>query len=411
MNRRTLAAGLVAAALLPGMIPAGAADAPKPEFPRAQCSHRLIDPAGDGYTNPRNAPVNLVKTDGVDIVSTLFRVTPDEVQAFVQMKDIPAPADMDNYDSAFKYTVSFKYEDKTFKASTFQVNPDVDPTGSNAAGSKPAIDPAIPGTRYGVDPTSDYAWFAIPRAAFEDKVQTPIVDGTQFTAISAVTETSMANNQFVGADDMTPVAAAAVWTVDDDYCFGPPPGALSEIATPSVQYTDVSAFTAKLVDEKGAAVAGAPISFAVTTATGTVVGTPVTGTTDAAGVATAPFTATIPAGTYTVKVSFAGTAEVGKAKATSSFVVTVEKTKFLALGVAKPTTTTRTVTATLLDDDNKPVAFQRVDFYVAGKKSSATADKAGKATLKTAKPGQTVQAKLVAVTGKYAAAASTSRKV
>lgn len=417
MNRRTLALGLVAASLLPGALAAGAADpapAPaKPEYPRAECSHRLIDQPGDGYVNPKGVGANQVKADGLDIVAGLFRVTPTEVQAFVQMKDIPEPSGMQAYNSAFRYTVSFKYADKAFKFWTGQANPTVDPNGSNALAAKTiSMDPPVTGTRGGVDPATDYAWFAIPRGAFEDKAGAPLADSEKLTSVVFQTSNSLAASQFDAADDLTPAAAAAVWPVDDDYCFGPPPGALSEVATPTAQYGDVSAFTAKLLDEKGAAVADAPVTFTVTTAAGATAGTAVTGTTDAAGVATAPFTAAVPAGTYTVNVFFPGDAEVGKAKASSSFVVTVEKTKFLTLVVTKPTTTTRTVVATLVDDDNKPVAGQRVDWYVNGKKvSTLTTDKAGKTTLKTAKPTQTVQAKFVAVAGKYAAATSTSRKV
>jgi hypothetical protein len=414
MNRRTLALGLVAASLLAGTVAAGAADpAPaKPEYPRAQCTHRLVDPPGDGYVNPKGVGANQVKADGLDIVGALFRVTPTELQAFVQMKDIPDPSGMQAYNSAFRYKVSFKYADKAFSFWTGQANPTVDPNGSNALAAKSVgMDPTVMGSRGGVDPATDYAWFGIPRPAFEDKAGAPLVDGEKLTAVSVQSSNSLAASQFDAADDLTPAAAAAVWPVDDDYCFGPPPGALSDVATPSAQYGDVSAFTAKLVDEKGAAVAGAPIDFTVATAAGATVGT-VTGTTDAAGVVNAPFVAAVPAGTYAVKVSFPGTTDVGKAKASSELVVTVETTKFPALVVAKPSATTRTVTATLLDDDNKPVVGQRVDWYVNGKKvTTLTTDKAGKTVLKTAKPTQTVQAKLVAVAGKYAAAASASRKV
>jgi hypothetical protein len=414
MNRRTLAFGLVAASLLPGTLAAGAADpAPAPAFPRAQCTHRLVDPAGDGYVNPRGVGVNQVKADGLDIVGAVFRVTPTDVQAFVQVKDIPEPSGMQAYNSAFRYTVSFKYADKAFSFWIGQANPNVDPNGSNALAAKTVgMQPIVTGTHGGVDPAKDYAWISIPRGAFEDKAGMPLADTEKLTGIVIQSGNALAANQFDPADDLTPAAAAAVWPVGDDYCFGPPPGTLSEVATPAAQYGDVSAFTAKLADETGAAVAGAPVSFTVTSAAGTAVGTVVTGTTDAAGVATAPFTAAVPAGTYTVNVLFPGNADVGKAKASSELVVTVEKTKFLTLVVTKPSATTRTVTATLVDDDNKPVAGQRIDWYVNGKKATTlTTDKAGKTQLKTAKPAQTVHAKFVAVAGKYAAATSASRKV
>ena len=139
-----------------------------------------------------------------------------------------------------------------------------------------------------------------------------------------------------------------------------------------------------------------------------------TGTTDANGVATVTIATGLKAsGTpYPVTVTFAGDATDGKAKLTGTILVTPEKTVFAPLAVARPSATTRTVTATLTDDDKKPLAAQKVEWLVNGKKvATLTTDAKGKSVYKGAKPGQLVQARFVAVSGKYLGALSNKPKV
>jgi hypothetical protein len=78
----------------------------------------------------------------------------------------------------------------------------------------------------------------------------------------------------------------------------------------------------------------------------------------------------------------------------------------VGLKVAK-SGTARTVTATLTEDDPRPLAKQPVDFYVGGRKvATVRTDSAGRAVYRGATAGQQVQARYAGSTGRYLAAKS-----
>jgi hypothetical protein len=405
MSRRSSVAAVVAACALPAGVGAHAADAPPIEPPRLNCTKRWTDTEGDAYTNVGTS-ANKIPATGLDIVSMFFRTTPDQVQVFLKLKDIPAPASMQAYDLAYRYNVTFKHGAQVFTFANEQVNP----TYAQAFTGKtyPESAPPATGVTGTVDPATDIVSVSVPRAQVELKAAgTPVVDGESFTGISATAEWLVQNSRPYTSDELKPAADAASWVIGDDYCFGPPPASLSELAAPAVQYGDVTKLSAKLLDEAGAPLANEQVSFAVAGAAA-----PVTGTTDADGVATVSYPAAVLAGSHAVTASYAGTATAGKAVTSGVLTVKTEVTKFLALAVKKTSTTARAVTATLRDDDGKAVAGQKVGWYVNGKLvSTLTTDATGRSVFKAAKAGQTVQARFAGVSGKYVASKSNTPKV
>lgn len=399
MRRSSSAAAAAVGCALLVSNSAHAADPPT-ELPRANCVKRWIDPAGDAYFNPSEAPAaNVPKAgSGLDIVSMFMRTTADEVQFFLKMADIPAAADMAPNDVGLRYVMSFKHGTKTIEFQHGQLNPDYAALGGQ---TYPSAVPAMPTphkVRGWLDPATDWVFVGAPRAAIEGLAAgTPVTAGEAFTAVSARTEWdgSAGALQFT-SDTVAPAGDAGKFVIGDDFCFGPPPGTLSDVTAPALQFGDAGSLTAKLVDEAGAAVADAPITFKIGTAA------PLTANTDATGIARLPYTATLVAGTYPVEAAFAGNATVGKAVATGSLVVRNEVTKFGTPVVKKTSATARTVTVALVDDDGKPVVGQKVAWYVNGKLTTTlVTDAAGKTLFRSAKAGQSIQARFAAVAGKY----------
>ena len=407
MTRRSLAAVLTAAALLPGALGAQAADPPaKPEFPRAGCTKRFTDPQGDAYGPPQ---VQHQKAPGLDVVNGYLRVTPDALQVFVEVDDVNAT--MPTTDPGYRYLVSFKYGSTTFTFTELHTNSSYAQANLFSGKVYPDLYPMTsPAPTGDVDFTADLMWISVSRAAFEAKSGMPLGEpGAKFENVKFWSEWALNNTQVYKSDSIEPAAAAATWVVgDDDSCFGPPPAVLSDLTVKNVQYGDATTMSAKLVSETGEALADKPLQFRVGN------DAPTTATTNAAGVATATFTSKqlASATPHVVTVSFAGDEATGKTKLTGAITITQEKTAFAAAKVAKPSATARTVTATLLDDDKKPVAGVRVEFLVNGKRAATvTTNSKGQAVYKGAKAGQYVQTKLAAVPGKYLGALSTKFRV
>lgn len=409
MTSRSTVATAVAAFLLPTALGAHAADPPPaPELPRVNCTKRWIDTEGDAYSfGGALGTASQLKSDGLDIQSLFLRTTADQVQAFLKIKNVPTQAEMNQYDLGYRYHVLFTFEGKAFKFSHMQLNSS--PASSQVVGTAkyPKASPAGPTVSGKIDAATDWVYMTVPRADIEKAVGgTAITDGAKLTAISAKTDWVLQDGkEDYTADELKPAATATEWTIGDDYCFGPPPGTLSDVTATAAQFGDVSTLRAKLVDEAGAPVADAPVTF-------TVGSTTVSGTTDSAGLAQARYTVAVPAGTHQVKVAFPGTATVGKSAAVGTLVAKAEVTKFSALAVKKTSTTARTVTAVLKDDDGKAVAKQKVGIYVNSKLvTTLVTDSTGKVVYKSAKAGQSVQARFAGVSGKYVAAKSSTAKV
>jgi hypothetical protein len=410
MSYRRTAMALVASSVLAAGLPAVAAT----ELPRVACSKRLVDPEGDAPVNYTGVSgVSTGSAPGLDILGVYLRLTADEFHVLLPIKDIPPASAMPLTDTAYRYTVTFKYEAKTFTFGAMLRNPShpaevpFDANSYPQANMGTGANDQLPGFTASIDPQTDYVVWTAPRAQIEKNLDTRLADGDQFTAIFAKTIQNLAV-KLDNADETAFPADKAVYVVGDDYCFGPPPTTLGELGSGEVQYGDPLTLSAKLLDEAGEPLAGQPVTFAVAGESGA----PPAGTTGEDGVARATYRPTLKAGTYALTATFAGNATAARSKVTGTVVVKTEGTAFKPLQVARPSTTARTVTATLLDDDGKAVTGQKVDFYVNGKKAGSPmpTDAAGRTVFKAAKPGQTVQARLPAVTGKYAAASSGSVK-
>lgn len=397
-----------------------AAAPPPPEFPRTVCTHRVTDGAGDAapdYLGGGTTKSVIGTKDALDITGVDLRVTSDQLQVFLAIKHIPDASAMAPYEASYRYIVTFKYFGKTFTYGNELRNPsqpaqpldgssypmmNMGTGGNDLPGSTSAFYPAAA-------PAPSYLVFTSPRAKIEKNLgDTPIAAGDKFTDISATTQVWTSQEKAKGDETSVPVANA-VYTVGDDYCFGPPPTSIASVSGTTVQWSDRSTLRATLLSEQGAPVPGKPLDFAIADPAHTVL----RATTGADGVAVATYgpVATV-AGSYPVTVSFAGDAEGTASASTGSLVVKAETTRFSALLVTKPTSTTRVVTATLLDDDKAAVVGQRVDWYVDGKRvTSSVTDSKGKAVVRTIKPGHSVQAKFSAVAGKYLGASSNVARV
>ncbi len=389
-----LAAGLaLGAAIVP---PASAAI----EHPRETCPYRVDDSAGDAqlnYSPVAGTPARpLGSIDSLDITNVTLRLTDTELQAFVHVNALGA---LGLAETGRRYVVTFKQGAKSYVFENAVFNPTV-PDTLRPAGPFPAAKgaTAFSGAGGGIDAATNDVWITAPRAGVEADLGRALVEGDVFDSIEAHT-LSYDGTQSWPADDAS--GTGMTYVVGDDLCFGPPPAVLDDLDVPPVQYGDASAASVVLLDDAWTELAGRPVEWYVN---GVAAGT---ATSDADGVVAMALPAMLPAGTYPVVVRFAGDDSTGKRKAMGTLVVSREVTKLAALKVAKPTRTTRTVTATLLDDDGHAVAGQRVDWYVNGRKvGTATTDSKGRAVLKTAKPGQRVQARYPGVSGKYAAASS-----
>lgn len=180
-----------------------------------------------------------------------------------------------------------------------------------------------------------------------------------------------------------------------------PESAIVNTGKTTSQYGDVAVVSAKLTDARnGAALSGKPVVFKLA-------GKSATATTNSSGIATARLAITATASSQTLVEAFAGDSSFPKSSASTKYTVAVEKTK-ITLAVAK-SGNNRTVTASLLDDDNHALAKQKVVVYINGaKKTTLTTDSKGHAVYKAAK-GQTVKFTFAAVSGKYAAASVQSK--
>lgn len=410
MIRRSSAVVAAAACILaPAVVeaadpPAGSA----PELPRLNCARRIVDVEGDGYTNPGGVLPGVSQNPGLDIVSVFTRSTADELQFMLRLKDLPPNTDMKQYDGAYRYKFWFKHGGKSLGLQYYYANPQFStrPWGNNP---RTLGDDANGPARGGADPATDFVWAAIPRAWVEDKTGASVADGVKLTEINVRAEwwapTAIEAHAWLG-DEAKPTGDAATWAVGDNFCFGPPPATLTDVTATGVQHTDVSTLSAKLVDEAGAAIGGATVRFKIGSLA------PISVTTGVDGIASATYTAELPAGVYPVVAEFPGTAAVGKAAAAGSLTIRDEITKFDALAVKKTSTTARSVTAVLRDDDGKPVGAQKVAWYVNGKLvSTLPTDATGKSVFNGAKGGQTVQARFAGVPGKFVASNSNTPKV
>ena len=145
-------------------------------------------------------------------------------------------------------------------------------------------------------------------------------------------------------------------------------------------------YTATLTTGSGAPVAGKTVTFKLGSQSA------VTGTTNAAGVATAQQVVSLTPGSYTLASSFAGDSGHGAANASTPFTVTPppKQDTSLALSIGK-----KTISATLTSGGSG-VAGETIQFFVNGTSvGSAQTDASGTATIarpKSLRKGDTVKA-------------------
>lgn len=405
-----------------------------PPTPRLGCTHAINDAPGDAkpdFTSAGPTP-GTSTNDGLDIEMVDVRLTPTtepnpQLQVFLAIKRIPLPSGMSDSESTYRYTIKFAYGGKTFTYAIEQQNPTWN-------GAYPTDSANYPMMNMGIDPASDLksvstgvirqgtapdpSWiiFTSPREKVEQLLGAPIPDGAAFTNVSVTTQIYTSPETAVHSTDDTLdgnlTAAQDSLTVGGDlgdWCFGPPPTSLGSVTVAPADVTDTSTMSAILLDENGKALAGKPLTFTVNDGTGR----KVTATTDANGKATAVYgPIKSRAGTYPVTVSFPGETALKASTATGTLTVSAEASSFKPLKVTKPTAKTRTVTATLVDDSNHPIGGVAITWWVNGKKvANAKTASNGTAVLKSAKPGQTVQAKFAGVSGMFLAATSKAAKV
>jgi hypothetical protein len=416
-------------AITPAVVRASADTAPAdPLTPRLGCTHAINDAPGDAkpdYTGAGNSP--LTTNDGLDIEMVSARVTDTQLQVFLAIKRIPLPSGMAASESTYRYKISFAYGGKGFTYGIEQKNPTwagAYPTDSTSypmmnMGLGAANDLASVSTgviRQGASPDPSWIIFTSPRDKVEQILGAPIPDGAALATVAVTTQVFTSPETAVhstndGLDTtLTPAQDSLVVGGDiGDWCYGPPPTSLGSVSVAPADVTDSSTMSAILLDENGKALAGKRLTFAVNDGTGKTVAV----TTDANGKATAvygPIKAR--AGTYPVTVSFAGETALKASTATGTLTVSAESCLFKPLKVTKPSAKTRVVTATLVDDGNHAIAGVPVTWWVNGRKvATAKTASNGTVVLKSAKPGQTVQAKFAGVAGMFLAANSKAVKV
>lgn len=241
----------------------------------------------------------------------------------------------------------------------------------------------------------------IDRTGLDAANGTPVADGVTATAVSAKSFALAPDDAFT-ADTVQGTAPADSWTIGQNPCFPPPPGVLANVGKVVGQYSDAIAFATKLTTKGGVALAGKTVSFKLGSKT---LPTAKTGTD---GVARLTVNPGLPAGAYNLVTAFAGDDSAGPQTLTTPVTISIEKTA-ITLSVIK-SGSNRTVVAKLLDDDKHAVSGVTLVWYINGKKvSSAKTNSAGTATLKTAKPTQTVKAYFATVSGKYQTASATKK--
>jgi hypothetical protein len=418
MSRRVVGVALAGTGALLGIPASHAATVPPPLLPMPTCETRVNDISGDGVPTFNVVNVNNVPTisdprgniTALDIRSITLRLTATRVYAFMGLNEIPDtfPAT----DSAYGYIMWFTYNGKTARFDQVYANPSLQAQGlaprsgfpAASVGSTQSGGTPLTGVGGGVDTAKNVAYVYADRSSLETQLGIPIADGDDLTAISGRTElwetdgTTAPGVVRRPADSTDATGDKATWQAGDDRCF--PPSTIT-VAKVSAQYGDPATLTATLADAAGTPMADREVTLTVAGA-----GITRTLTTDADGAVRVALDAAPPAGTYPIQVRYAGDDWTGAGDATATLTVKPETVRIAKLAV-KAAGSSRTVTATLTEDDPRAFARQPVAWYVNGKKVATTStDAAGRAVFTGAKPGQKVQARYAGQAGRYAAATS-----
>ncbi len=434
MISRRLGVSLVVAALAAGSTTGARAD--EPPLPRAGCAPNATDPADDsGYPLDSDTPV-VAQDAQVDITGIYVG---SKGRTLLVYLSVPGLTGNSTSGEGPKFEVEF-----TVKGGpdTVKMQHGKPKDGSawktlNPATTFPLLymstkavtDPSFTGT---LDLTNKLVKFTVSLdflatqvGTGDDPTPVPTPAGTEITinagyAIAKVLTGSALHEKTkpsgggihpstvsVDGGDLpmdTAPAAAITYKVGDASCFAPPPSKLAGLAGTTVQFGDSANLSAKLTNAAGDVnVAGKTVTFSIA-------GKSVSGTTGPDGVARASLAHGKTKGAYPLTVTFAGDDSYDATTLPGTLTVKEETVKFKPHKIVK-SGTTRNVTVTLIDDDNKPVAGQTVNWYVNGKKATSKKTAPNGTATYSAKAGQTVYAESPAVPGKYLRAKSSSAKL
>jgi hypothetical protein len=317
--------------------------------------------------------------------------TPELIRAFIsvdKLGDLPANFQGDRFEFEFSAgTKKFTFAGGRLGTAAAPVTADPNRgqlNGTTTADLKPKAT---------FDKAHNVVILDIDRAKLDKVNGSPVANGTVLTGVVARTYGLQPALQFPADTAQAATAAAQVFTVGVSPCFSPPPAVITNIGALTAQYGDAARVAAKLASADGKPLAGKRVTFGLA-------GKAVVTRTDASGRATAAIPLAVTASRQTLSVAFAGDDTADKAVFTTAYTITAEKTRLILSVVRKGTA--RTVTLTLLDDDNHPVAGQRIVLALNGK-AVATLRTAsnGKAVYSKAKPGQTVKVTFASVAGRY----------
>jgi hypothetical protein len=371
------------------------------------------DPAGDAWY-----PASVVPNDpDLDLLGVTLGTNNDALVAYFKVAKLAnGPATLDGH----RFTLNFTFNKHAFAAagSAFkdaqaaQIRDGAASTGrfghlTQLSMDGSSIPPSSPegaqtvatgsayvasGLKYTFDTKTSTVSLSLPLADIAKYGKAPTTAATLTGVyVTAATDTGLLSSSWDIAPDGASASAPGkvTYSIGDNACFAPPVPPLSSVGALKAQYGDTAAVAAKLVDAAGAAVAGKTVTF-------TLGASKATGVTGADGVAKGALIVQAKAGKRSLVISSDDT------NVSVDFTVSVEKTVLKAVGGKGA------VTATLADDDRKPVAGQVITFASGSKKVTAKTDAKGIAK-GSGLPSGNIKVSYAGATGMYTAASTTTK--
>jgi hypothetical protein len=378
------------------------------KLPAADCV-LVKDPKGDAHTPNANVP----NDPDLDMTGLTLGSDAKNLYAYIKVDKLAAGPQIHD---GHRFYVSFTFNKHNFtmagsayKDGSGQIRDGLAQTGQAAHvtqlavdGISNAADPARftgagpgfveSGLKYVFDQKTSTVTAILPIADLEKYGKAPSA-GTTVTSVYGGTfgdAYAVAQQADAIPDGATsPDTSKLTWTVGDNHCFAAGTSPLSSVGAVKAQYGDVAAVAAKLVDAAGAPVAGKTVTF-------TLGSTKATGTTGADGIAKGALVVNEKAGKRSLVITS------DDATVSVDFTVVLEKTALKAVGGKAG------VTATLTDDDNKPVAGQAITFASGSKKVTAKTDAKGVAKATGLPPGN-IKVTYAGAAGMYTASSTTTK--
>lgn len=371
--------------------------------PRKSCL-QFADVPGDATTNPVSA--DLDPDDDLDLTGVVYKTSTSALQVFVKETALDtAPSSglgLVAYDGhVFSTRFTLGGQAITLSASatgpakaavTGATAPSASPSASASASASGTPSTGVLHPTATFDVKNSNIVFSVPRLELATLVGAPIL-GTRLTSLSAAsTATSSMGFPDADADSAAPTKdTEKAYLVGDNTCFQPPAAKLF-LSGLTATYTDQAAVTARIQDAGGAHLAGEVLTLHIS-------GLPDRALrSNASGEVIFRFKETVHSGTRPATLSFAGSTAAGRANLSDLFTIRVEST------VVKVAATRGLLTATLLDNDNAPIAKRHVTFTVGSRRYNVTTDAKGKALLRGVAKGATVKVSFAAVPTLYSAA-------